>query len=57
MDIKKIKVGQSRAYESKANIGRGTVKEIYERKTGSWVKLHDKRRGVDVTVRPSQVSA
>jgi len=52
------KVGQRRAYVSKANNGMGKVTKVYADSRGSpWVTLHDKDRGVDVTVRPSQLGA
>lgn len=56
MDISKIKVKQKRRYQSKANAGVGTVTNIETKKTGAWVTLNDQKRGVYVTVRPSQVS-
>lgn len=57
MEVAKIKDGNVYRYKSRKNEGRGKVTEVYRRKTGDWVILHDAKRNVSVTVRPSQVSS
>ena len=57
MDVAKIKDGNTYRYKSRKHEGRGKCVETYRRKTGDWVILHDAKRNVSVTVRPSQVSS
>ena len=56
MDFDKITKGRRVGYESKAHAGRGEVVHTYTKRTGQWVTIFDKDRGVAVTVRPSQVT-
>ena len=52
---RKLTVGRSYPYTSRAYSGTGKVVEVSEGRTGSWVTLFDKARAKSVTVRPSQV--
>lgn len=54
---KQLIEGRVYRYKARVHEGRGKVVEVYQRKTGTWVILHDKARNATVTVRPSQVSA
>lgn len=56
MQFDKITKGRRVGYESKAHTGRGEVVNTYKKRTGEWVTIFDKTRGVAVTVRPSQVT-
>ena len=55
MQVDKIKEGRIYPYRSRCNEGRGKVVEKVRKRTGDWIMLHDKKRNVSVTVRPSQV--
>lgn len=57
MELTKIKIGRTVAYESRAHKGKGKVTDIQEKLTGAWVTVNDPTRNKYVTVRPSQVSA
>lgn len=55
----KIAVGKTYHYTSRtvpaSDNARGKVTHVKEGVTGSWVTLHDPKRGRTVTIRPSQV--
>lgn len=55
MRLNKLKEGRMVTYKARIHSGRGKVIEIYRRANGPWVILHDKKRNLTVTVRPSQV--
>lgn len=55
MDVKKIKEGRIVNYTARIHSGRGKIIEVYRRANGMWVILHDKKRNVSVTLRPSQL--
>ena len=55
MELKKIVDGKRVSYKARVHTGQGRVVETYRRKTGHWVIIHDKKRNVAITVRPSQV--
>lgn len=57
MDIAKITEGKIVRYKARVHSGKGKVVQVYRQKTGAWVVVHDAKRNVSVTVRPSQVSA
>jgi hypothetical protein len=56
METSKLKEGKRVRYVARKNSGIGRVVEVYPRKNGDWVVLHDKQRNAAVTVRPSQIS-
>lgn len=52
---KRIALGKSASYTSKANTGGGKVHAIDTKATGTWVCINDASNRRYVTVRPSQV--
>lgn len=50
-----LKDGTRVRYTARVHEGTGKIIETYKRKTGVWVIVHDAKRNVAITLRPSQV--
>jgi hypothetical protein len=55
MDLDQIKINATLFYFTSTNKGKGEVKKVYKKKTGSWVTLFDAKRNKSITVRPGQL--
>jgi hypothetical protein len=57
MEIGKLKDGKRVRYMARKFGGTGKIIETYRRANGMWVVVHDRKRNVAVTLRPSQISS
>jgi hypothetical protein len=55
VELKKLKEGRMVNYKARVYSGRGRIIEIYRRPNGPWVIVHDAKRNVSITLRPSQI--
>jgi hypothetical protein len=55
MELKKVKVGKTVGYRTKAWSGKAKVMEIVQRINGTWVVVYDKDRAQSINLRLSQI--